>query len=130
MMLYRGSCECGAVAHAAEADRHAVTICHCGQCLRTSGHAWASVSVPADSIRLTRSDGLKWFKSSDIARRGFCQECGSSLFFDVIGKNRTAIGAGTLDQPTGLRTGKHIFTANKGDYYEITCDAPQFEHYE
>ena len=129
-MLYQGACECGAVAYEAEADQRDVTVCHCGQCLRTSGHAWASVSVPADSIRLTHEAGLKWFASSDTARRGFCTGCGSSLFFDVLGQNRTAIGAGTLTQPTGLKTGKHVFTAQRGDYYEITCDAPQFAHYQ
>ena len=129
-MLYKGVCECGAVTYEAEADRTDVTICHCGQCQRTSGHAWASVSVPADSIKLTRDDGLKWFVSSQTARRGFCAGCGSSLFFRRFGQNRTAIGAGTLAQPTGLSTGKHIFTADKGDYYEIACTAPQFTYYE
>ncbi len=129
-MRYKGSCECGAVTYEAVSSPKDVTICHCGQCLRTSGHAWASVSVPADSLTLTREDGLKWFASSDIARRGFCTECGSSLFFDVFGQNRIAIGAGTLTQPTGLKTGKHIFTADKGDYYDITCDAPQYANYE
>jgi hypothetical protein len=129
-MLYKGSCECGAVAYEAEAAVRDVTICHCGQCLRTSGHAWASVSVPADSVSLTGEENLRWYTSSDIARRGFCTTCGSSLFFERLGKNRTAIGAGTLQQPTGLKTGKHIFTADKGDYYQISCAAPQFEHYD
>ena len=129
-MLYRGACECGAVAYEAEAARRDVTVCHCGQCLRTSGHAWASVSVPADSLEVTGAESLTWYHSSDIAQPGFCKHCGSSLFFERIGKNRTAIGAGTLHQPTGLTTGKHIFIADKGDYYEITCPAPQFEHYD
>jgi len=129
-MRYLGSCECGGVAYEAEAERRDVTICHCGQCLRTSGHAWASVSVPADSIQLASDNQLKWFKSSDVARRGFCSGCGASLFFDVIGQNRTAIAAGTLQQPTGLKTGKHVFVADKGDYYDIACNAPQFDQYE
>ena len=111
-MLYAGACECGRVAYAAEAARRDVTICHCGQCLRTSGHAWASVSVTADSLKVTGAENLTWYRSSDIARRGFCKHCGSSLFFDRIGKNRIAIGAGTLRQPTGLATAKHIFTAD------------------
>ncbi len=129
-MLYKGACECGAVAYEANADRRDVTICHCGQCLRTSGHAWASVSVPADSLSVTGDDNLTWYQSSDYARRGFCKHCGASLFFNVFDKNRTAIGAGTLQQPTGLKTGKHIFLNDKADYYQITCTAPQFEGYQ
>ena len=129
-MLYQGSCECGAVSYEAEAETRDVTICHCGQCQRTSGHAWASVSVPADSIKLTGEENLCWYTSSDIARRGFCKTCGASLFFERTGLNRIAIGAGTLRQPSGLKTGKHIFVADKGDHYDISCAAPQFEHYD
>ncbi len=129
-MKCNGSCECGAVTYAIEAELPDVTICHCGQCLRTSGHAWASVSVPAEALTLTKDQSLKWFTSSEIARRGFCTECGSSLFFERLGKNRIAIGVGTLAQPTGLKTGKHIFVADKGDYYDISCTAPQYDYYE
>ncbi|WP_120500317.1 GFA family protein [Roseovarius sp. EL26] len=129
-MKCTGSCECGAVTYVIEAEMPDVTICHCGQCLRTSGHAWASVSVPVDTVEIAGTENLKWFTSSDIARRGFCTECGSSLFFERIGKNRIAIGAGTLTQPTELKTGKHIFIADKGDYYDISCDAPQYDFYE
>ena len=35
------------------------------------------------------------------------------------------LSMGSLDAPTGLRLGKHIFTADKGDYYDITDDLPQ-----
>lgn len=34
--------------------------------------------------------------------------------------------AGTFDQPTGLAIGKHIFCADKGDYYEIEDGVPQY----
>jgi len=34
--------------------------------------------------------------------------------------------AGAFDQPTGLKIGVHIFCADKGDYYEIADDAPQY----
>ncbi len=129
-MIYAGACECGNVAYEANAPVRAVTVCHCGQCLRTSGHSWASVTVPLESLKITKDGGLKWFTSSNFARRGFCTGCGSSLFFEPFGKDRVAIGAGTLTQPTGLKTGKHVFTADKGDYYDIACTAPQFAHYE
>jgi hypothetical protein len=32
------------------------------------------------------------------------------------------VAAGTLDQPTGLRTIAHIYTANQGDYYVLLDD--------
>ncbi len=129
-VIYEGGCECGAVTYKADFARRDVTICHCGQCLRTAGHAWASVSVPDNTLAISGEVAIKWYQSSDIARRGFCTTCGSSLFFHRPDKGRTALAAGTLHQPTGLQTGKHIFVADKGDYYDISCSAPQLDHYE
>ena len=37
-----------------------------------------------------------------------------------------AITAGTLDKPTGLRLARHIFTDERGDYYDLPDDAPHF----
>ncbi|KIN63152.1 Glutathione-dependent formaldehyde-activating GFA [Sulfitobacter noctilucicola] len=33
--------------------------------------------------------------------------------------------SGTLDAPTGIATEKHIFVADKGDYYTIADGLPQ-----
>ncbi len=64
------------------------------------------------------------YQSCDPARRGFCRTCGSVLFFQPIGGDHMGITAGCLDLPTGMTPGKHIFTADCGDYYTISDDAP------
>jgi len=69
--------------------------------------------------------GLKWYDSSEHARRGFCGRCGSTLFWDGRGRDYIAIAAGTLDGKTGLKIARHIFTADKGDYYAITDGLPK-----
>ena len=76
--------------------------------------------------------GLKWYRSvtdeTPNVHRGFCGECGSSLFWDPRGSGRIlAVAAGSLDSPTGLRTIGHVWTSQAGDYYKITDDHPQFE---
>ncbi len=53
--------------------------------------------------------------------------CGSSLFWKPADGTRIAVLAGTLDPPTEVRIGAHIFVASKSDYYEIPEGAPQFE---
>jgi hypothetical protein len=68
---------------------------------------------------LIEDRGLKWYRSSDFARRGFCGNCGASLFWEPVSQGRIAIAAGGIDAPSGLTTLCHIFTAHKGDYYEI-----------
>jgi hypothetical protein len=58
-------------------------------------------------------------ESSSRARRGFCVLCGSSLFWDAPDRETISIAAGTLDEPTGLRTTAQIYAESHGDYYEV-----------
>lgn len=69
---------------------------------------------------------MRWYQSSDTAKRGFCPDCGSNLFWDG-GGDELSIMAGTLDGPTGLELDRHIYVANKGDYYELDDRLPHFE---
>ena len=114
-----GGCLCGAVRFSISGAMRGVINCHCGQCRRSHGHYAAYSAVGADDLTMTEDRGLKWYKSSDTARRGFCMECGSSLFWKPADKLHVAVAAGSLDQPTGLVTTGDIFTADKGDYYMI-----------
>ncbi len=71
-------------------------------------------------------DRLTWYRSSAKVRRGFCSNCGSSLFFDpVIKTDWIGVAMGAFDVPTGTRLGIHIFVGEKGDYYEIGDGLPQ-----
>ncbi len=74
---------------------------------------------------LLQSRGLRWIDSpnSDArARRGFCGECGSSLFWDPPGRETISIAAGTLDDATGLRIVSHWFVSDAGAYYDLPDD--------
>ncbi len=126
-MTVTGHCACGAVIFEADAIRPTPVFCHCSQCRRTSGHYWAASRAALSDFRLTRQDGLKWYDSSDFARRGFCTHCGSSLFYQVNDADHIGIAAGSLDQPSGLAGGRHIFTRFKGGYYDIADGLPQVE---
>ncbi len=125
--MVTGQCECGAVAFEVAQVRSEVTFCHCSQCRRMSGHLWASTHAAFSAVTFTRDDGLTWFKSSEWAERGFCNICGSSLFYRETGKDDLGIAAGCVNTPNRLMPGKHIFVADKGDYYQIADDAPQIQ---
>ncbi len=74
---------------------------------------------------LCEESGLRWVAgplSESGARRGFCGECGSSLFWDAPARDTVSIAAGTLDEPTGLRLLGHVYVAQVGDYYELPAD--------
>ncbi len=81
-------------------------------------------SAASADLTLVSSGTLQWYRSSPAAERGFCRVCGSNLFWRPDGEGRTAITAGTLDSPTGIKLAEHIFVADKGDYYPIDDDLP------
>ncbi len=125
-MSLRGSCECGQVTFELNGPLRDVIFCHCSQCRKTSGHHWAATRLDQDNLVFMSDATLKWYRSSDAARRGFCGACGSSLFYRRDNDSGIAVAAGALDGPTGLGRIDHIFTGEKGDYYEITDGLPQF----
>ena len=122
-----GGCLCGQVRYSVSGPLRDVVNCHCSMCQRLHGGFGPHSKAPKSSITITKDDGLAWFKTSDIARRGFCGHCGSGLFWEPFGQDSTGIVAGTLDTPTSLRTIGHIFVGEKPDFYEIEDDLPQFD---
>ncbi len=121
-----GRCLCGAVRYEIRGPLRPVVNCHCGQCLRTHGNVAAYTSAARSDLVLTEERGLKWYRSSEIARRGFCRDCGASLFWERLGGDQISVAAGCIDPPSGLKTIRHIFVADKGDYYEIADELERF----
>jgi len=125
----QGGCLCEAVRFEINGELRPVINCHCGQCLHTHGHYAAYTALEKKSMKFLKDEGLKWFCSSNEARRGFCQECGASLFFERLGGSTISIAAGMLDFSEGLKTVEHIFVDDKADYYEIDDDLPKYSLY-
>ncbi|MEE8145694.1 MAG: GFA family protein [Kiloniellales bacterium] len=119
-----GGCLCGAVRYRVDGPLRSIIACHCGQCRRMSGHHTAATAAARGDLEIDSSGALAWYESSPGVRRGFCQTCGSSLFWDNETRDYVAIFAGSLDSPTGLKLVQHIHTADKGDYYEIADGLP------
>jgi hypothetical protein len=123
--MLKGSCLCGAITFTATGPARDPAACHCSQCRKQSGHYWASVQVLDEN--LTISGSPRWYAASETARRGFCPTCGSFLFWKGQDDPDTGVALGALEAPTGLRLERHIFTADKGDYYEIADRVRQEE---
>ena len=121
----KGSCHCRAVHFEVSGALSSVTACHCSQCRKQSGHFWASTDVVRADLTIHGAENITWFQSSEKVRRGFCSQCGSSLFWDPTKRDTIAIAMGAFDPPTGARLGLHIFVADKGDYYDIGDGLPQ-----
>ena len=124
-----GGCLCGQVRYQIIGPRRDIINCHCQNCRRTHGHVAAYTSVNKEDLVLINQQSLKWYHDqSPNTYRGFCGECGASLFWDARDENnKIAVSAGTLDTGQGLKTIGHVYVSEAGDYYEISDDLPQFE---
>jgi len=122
-----GGCLCGAVRYEVTGELRPALVCHCRMCQQTHGVPAAYSAASHGDFRMTETRGLKWFVSSTVARRGFCSECGASIFWERIGGPSISIACGSLDPPSGVKIVGHIFMADKGDYYEVTDGLPQRE---
>jgi hypothetical protein len=120
-----GGCLCGGVRYEVQGELRPIVACHCSQCARTSGHFVAATACAPEYLRIVTDETLAWFASSDLADRGFCSRCGSSLFWKPRGEGHISIMAGSLVPPTRLRIAEHIYVASKSDYYDITDGLPQ-----
>lgn len=120
--VLHGSCLCGANRFTLPGPMGEVWGCHCQQCRKTSGHYSARFEVdPAAMVwqaRLTRDH-----VGPNGGVRSFCPTCGSGLTFH--GATEFSVEAGVIDNPTGGRLVRHIFVADKGDYYELADGLPQ-----
>lgn len=123
--MHRGSCICGAVRFTVDAELRAPDACHCVQCRKFSGHYFASTDVLRSALRIDGEEHLRWHHSRPQVRRGFCETCGSSLFWDPVELESIAIAMGAFDGPTGTQLSKHIFVGERGDYYAIADGLPQ-----
>ncbi len=120
----KGSCLCQAVQYEYSGTPEAPLCCHCSQCRKQSGHVFAAGQVHDSNLQVRGE--VRWFASSPTAKRGFCPICGSFLFWKAVHADTIQVSLGTLDGDTGVKLTQHVYTAFKGDYYEIADDAEQF----
>ncbi len=122
-----GGCLCGAVRYEVTGPLRDIVNCHCSMCQKLHGSFGAHTKALKKNIKIVKNDGLAFYKTSDVAERGYCRDCGSSLFWHPFDLDATGILAGSLDDTSGLKTMGHIFTGEKASFVEITDDLPQFE---
>ena len=124
----RGRCLCGAVRYAVSGRlRENISACHCHMCRRHHGGLGYYTSVASrDEIEIDAGDALRWYESSPGVHRGFCQNCGSTLFIREDRQPVVDIAPGTLDEMPAIRVTRHIWVASKGDYYEIEDALPRY----
>jgi hypothetical protein len=108
-----GACLCGRIRYRLQGPPTRVNHCHCIQCRRHTGAAFATwVTLPAARVRF-EGDPIAYFRSSDIAERGFCASCGSALVWRRIDGDMIDLSAGTLDEPGRVVPDSHYWAKDE-----------------
>jgi hypothetical protein len=126
--MHAGSCLCGAVRYEVEGNLGAIVFCHCSQCRKAQGGAFAAnAPVETDRFRFVQGESLLTsYESSPGKIRAFCSRCGSPVLSrrtDRPGVVRLRLGL--LDTPLEQRPTGHIYASSKAPWFDIHDDLPQ-----
>lgn len=126
-----GRCHCGAIAFEARGEPIHHSLCHCADCRRCAGApvvGWAMFR--ADAVTVLRG-AAKVYNSSADARRHFCPDCGTGLFYvnERILPGIIDVQSTTFDDPQALPPQAHIQVAERIGWMESAHTLPAFERF-
>ncbi|WP_253913329.1 GFA family protein [Pseudoruegeria sp. HB172150] len=124
-----GGCLCGAVRFVAAAVPATAGICHCEMCRRWTGSALIGVTVKAEDLSWQGAEHIQEKQTSGWAKRGWCGECGSNLFFQVTMDGPylggVEIPMGLFDDPNGFEITNEIYIDHKPHSYAFAGEGRQ-----
>lgn len=129
--MLEGGCHCGAIRYRVEGEPVYHALCHCGDCRRATGAPVVSWALFRNECFAITNGEPKVYASSENARRHYCGDCGSSLFYtnEIVFPNMTDIQSATLDDPAALPVQIHVQTAERIAWMKDADKLPQFERY-
>jgi hypothetical protein len=124
---YRGSCLCGGVRWEFEGKPFLFNHCHCRECRKSHGAAFASNLhiVPPQFRWLAGEDKVRRYESSPGVRRSFCSGCGGNVA--IVLDDQVVLPAGSMDDDCGARPQVSFFAGEKPPWSEVDPGVPAFE---
>ena len=114
----KGSCLCGAVHLYAKTMSKDVGACHCSMCRKWTGGPLLAVDCGKDVV-FEGGENISTFDSSAWAERGFCNKCGSHLFYRLKEQNQYIVPVGLFDNFTEVVFDHQIFIEEKPSFYSF-----------
>lgn len=129
-----GSCACGAVRYRLASSPMFVHCCHCKDCQRQTGSAFVlNALIEADRVNVLSGNirGVRMPTDSGRPHEIFrCTQCGTALWSTYGGRPAIRfVRVGTLDEPTALTPGVHIYTRSKLPWITLPQGVPTFAEY-
>jgi len=124
-----GGCLCGAVEFSVNDEFKAFYQCHCKQCQKITGTAFASNII-------TALENIQWHKGkSNVTEydhptrafsKSFCTLCGSALPFVNKAKTSLIVPAGSLNELPTLQPQANIFASEEAAWFKAGSLAERF----
>lgn len=114
----KGACLCGAVCFSAKSMGKEVVACHCSMCRKWGGGPFIEVDCGAD-VDFEGADSISLFSSSDWTERGFCNRCGTHLFYRLKQTQQHIMPVGLFDSDDGFEFKRQVFIDEKPLYYSF-----------
>lgn len=126
-MQLEGGCECGRVRYRFDGPPIFVNCCHCRQCQKLGGSAFAlNAMIEAERLDLLgEPDGVTAGEDGSVR----CPDCVTLLWgrHRMFGDGICFVRAGTLDEAERLSPGAHFFTRSKHPWIVLPDDVPCFD---
>jgi hypothetical protein len=128
--MFTARCLCEGVRLRVTTTLGPAIICHCSQCRRATGSAFAcNAPVASKGVEFEAGqDLIREFESSEGEFRAFCSRCGSPIYsrrVSLPGVYRLRLGI--VDGDPGVRPSCHLWVGSKASWFEITDSLPRFE---
>jgi hypothetical protein len=111
----QGRCLCGSVQVTAKSIHRNVGACHCNMCRTWGGGPFMAVECGTD-VSFEGGEHISVFDSSKWADRGFCNQCGTHLFYRIKESQQYMMPAG-LFTDTSFNFDHQVFIEEKPGYY-------------
>lgn len=127
--MVKGSCLCGGVQFEITGKIHDIVCCHCSQCRKAQGSAFATnANVDKANFKFIKGEELLTkYKNNDKGDKYFCRVCGSPIMakFHALPDN-IRIRLGTIEDDISEKITAHIFASSKANWEVIPDNAPQY----
>ena len=128
--MLQGGCHCGAIRYEMSERVSHSSLCHCRDCRVSAGApvvAWAG--LPADKLKIEGEP--RTYASSEHARRAFCPNCGTGLFYvnEALLPGMVDVQTATLDDPDALPASAHVQVAEQIGWMAQAHDLPKHQRF-
>lgn len=128
--MIHGHCECGKVSFETNGPIEDFSHCHCSQCRRMHGAAYATFAgVARKGFRyLSGEDALSTYASSSTHERVFCSICGSNILVALTDEpDAIYLSMGAIEGNPPHPKGYHTYVGSKAPWHEINDDLEQYD---